>query len=362
MDEKKFGSDATESRSAATHGGQQIPMKGNIMHRTTTRFGRRAFGLAAVGALALSACGSEEIARFTDTGGSGASDGGGAGASDGGGGASDGGGTGAATADLPQLEAGFTVENFTKDVTVSNTLQPQNNTVITPTGTLTIDGVQEIATVPAEAVDLEAEMDEDGEELDFAAAEGEVLRALDLSFAPEDDDDLAYDDGPPPTDLSIRAGGSQTHPADRDRADRVQEPHHTFPVSVEPFPVLYDGEPDDDIDATVSFQATTLTLTAWTEETGWAEPGGAWLVMDWSSEITVDTSTPGLVEAGSYSAVASVTVDGETTTDEVHADELLLSPSSNEEERTLVVPVSAEMSAATVSMSGEFSVEVDSKP
>ena len=146
------------------------------------------------------------------------------------------------------------------------------------------------------------------------------------------------------------------------RADRVQEPHHTFPVSVEPFPVLYDGEPDDDIDATVSFQATTLTLTAWTEETGWAEPGGAWLVMDWSSEITVDTSIPGLVEAGSYSAVASVTVDGETTTDEVHADELLLSPSSNEEERTLVVPVSAEMSAATVSVSGEFSVEVDSKP
>src|SRR5699024_706451 len=206
--------------------------------------------------------------------------------------------------------------------------------------------------VPAEAVDLEAEMDEDGEELDFAAAEGEVLRALDLSFAPEDDDDLAYDDGPPPTDLSIRAGGSQTHLAELDlaastrilvappprdlstrpggwqphlaeldledstrilvsvpqdgsaalvvsseghdqlvdlltgerqdddvaaayyRADRVQEPHHTFPVSVEPFPVLYDGEPDDDIDATVSFQATTLTLTAWTEETGWAEPGG----------------------------------------------------------------------------------------
>src|SRR5699024_9383947 len=275
----------------------------------TTRFGRRAFGLAAFGALALSACGSEEIARFTDTGGSGASDGGGAGASDGGGGASDGGGTGAATADLPQLEAGFTVENFTKDVTVSNTPQPQNNTVITPTGTLTIDGVQEIATVPAEAVDLEAEMDEDGEELDFAAAEGEVLRAFDLSFAPEDDDDLAYDDGPPPTDLSIRAGGSQTHLAELDledstrilvsvpqdgsaalvvsseghdqlvdlltgerqdddvaaayyRADRVQEPHHTFPVSVEPFPVLYDGEPDNDIDATVSFQATTLTLTA----------------------------------------------------------------------------------------------------
>src|SRR5690625_8006062 len=106
MDEKEFGSDATESRSAATHGGQQLPMKGNIMHRTTTRFGRRAFGLAAFGALALSACGSEEIARFTDTGGSGASDGGGAGAS-GGGGATGGGATGDASAELAQVEWGF---------------------------------------------------------------------------------------------------------------------------------------------------------------------------------------------------------------------------------------------------------------
>src|SRR5699024_12833921 len=60
------------------------------------------------------------------------------------------------------------------------------------------------------------------EELDFAAAEGEVLRALDLSFAPEDDDDLAYDDGPPPTDLSIRAGGPQTHLAELDLEDSTR--------------------------------------------------------------------------------------------------------------------------------------------
>ena len=93
------------------------------MHSTTTaRFGRRSFGLAAVGAFALAACGSEETAEFEDAGGSSASDEGGA--SDGGGAAPD------ATAGLPQLDAGFTVEDFTKDVTVSDTLQPEKNTEI----------------------------------------------------------------------------------------------------------------------------------------------------------------------------------------------------------------------------------------
>ncbi|MDN6330095.1 MAG: hypothetical protein L0J84_12235, partial [Brachybacterium sp.] len=289
---------------------------------TTARLGRRSFGLAAVGALALTACGSGEVAGFEDTGGSGASD---AGGSDGGGDAS--------AADLPPLDPGFLKEEFTKDVTVTSTLQPENSTVITPTGTLSIDGLQELAAVPAEAVDLEPELDEDGEVLDYAAVQGEVLRALDLSFTPAGEDAPGGGDGLPPTDVSIRAGGSQSHLAELDgdysdrillsvpedgsavlvvsseghdqlvdlltgerrdddvaavyyREGRVQEPHHTFPASVDPFPVLYDGEADHDIDATVSFQATTLTLTAWTADTGWAEPGGAWLVMDWSSEIT----------------------------------------------------------------------------
>ena len=41
------------------------------MHSTTTaRFGRRSFGLAAVGALALAPCGSEEPPEFEDAGGS----------------------------------------------------------------------------------------------------------------------------------------------------------------------------------------------------------------------------------------------------------------------------------------------------
>lgn len=366
---------------------------------TTARFGRRAFGLAAVSALALAACDSGEVAGFEEADGSDA-------------GASDGGGDAAApdaAPDLPQLEKSLIVEDLTKDVTVSDTLQPENSTVITPTGTLSIDGVQALDAVSAEAVDREPETDEAGEAVGFAAAEGEVLRAIDLSFAAAGEDALGADDGPPPTDLSIRTGGSQSHLAEIEgdysnrilvsvpedgsavlvvsseghdqlvdlltgerqdddvaavyyREGRVQEPHHAFPISVEPFPVLYDGEADSEIDAAVSFQATTLTLTAWTEQTGWAEPGGAWLVMDWIGETTIDTSIPGLVSAGSYSATASVSVDGEATTDEVHADELMLSPSSNEEKRTLVTAVSMETSAATVSMSGKLSVEVDSSP
>ncbi|MGP9538078.1 hypothetical protein ACT3SP_08700 [Brachybacterium sp. AOP43-C2-M15] len=371
------------------------------MHSTTTaRFGRRAFGLAAVGALALAACGSEDAAEFEDAGGSGASDGGGSDASDGGGAAAD------ATAGLPRLDAGFILEDFTKDVTVSDTLQPEKNTVITPTGTLTIDGLQALASVSAEAVELDPETGEAGEEAEFAAADGEVLRAIDLSFTHDGEDDWGAEDGLPPTDISIRAGGSQSHlaeitsdyssrilvsvPEDGSaalvvsseghdqvvdlltgerqeddiaaayyREDRVQEPHHTFPVSIEPIPVLYGGDADSEIDATVSFQATTLTLTAWTEGNGWAEPGGAWLEMAWKCETTIETSLPGLVKAGSFSATASLTVADETTTDEVHADKLNLSPSSNTQERTLIAAVSADTSAATVSMSGTFTVEVD---
>src|SRR5699024_10480125 len=191
----------------------------------------------------------------------------------------------------PQPAPGFHQEAFTKDVTVTSTLNPENSTVITPTGTLSIDGLQELTSVPADAVDLDPELDEDGEVLDFAAAQGEVLRAVDLSFTPVDEDAPGGGDGLPATDLSVRGGGSQTHLAEIDakytdrillsvpedgsavlvvsseghdqlvdlltgerqgddvaavyyREDRVQEPHHTFPVSVDPFPVLYGGEAD----------------------------------------------------------------------------------------------------------------------
>ena len=37
--------------------------------------------------------------------------------------------------------------------------------------------------MPADAVGLDPETNEDGEELEFAAAEGEVLRAVDFSFS-----------------------------------------------------------------------------------------------------------------------------------------------------------------------------------
>src|SRR5699024_12489134 len=60
------------------------------------------------------------------------------------------------------------------------------------------------------------------EQLDVAAAEGAGRRAGGLSYAPEEDDARAYDDGPPPTDLSIRAGGSQTHLAELDLEDSTR--------------------------------------------------------------------------------------------------------------------------------------------
>lgn len=374
------------------------------MHSTSIPVGRRAFGLAVVGALALSACGSDDTAGFDVSGGS---DGGGGGSDSGGasdGGTSDGGGE--IPANLPRLDAGFTAEGFTKDVTVTATMQPTNSTVVTPTGTLTIAGLQEIATVPADALELDAERGADGEELDYAAAEGEVLRALDLSFTPFGEDSWSSDDDLPLTDLSLSATGTQTHLAEITRSyeerfllsvpedgsgrlivsseghdqvvdlftgereedevaaayyrgDRVQEPHHTFPVPVDPYPVLYDGKEDSEIVPEVSFQATTLTLTAWTKEKGWAEPGRAWLVLDWISECSLATEVPGLVDVGEYAAVATVDVDGETTTDKITLDKVLYAPSTSTEESTLVVPVAVDMAAATISMSGSLSLSIN---
>ena len=110
------------------------------------------------------------------------------------------------------------------------------------------------------------------------------------------------------------------------REDRVQEPHHTFPAAVESIPVLYGGDEDSEIAASVSFQATALTLTAWTKEERLGRARSAWLEMDWNCETTIETSVPGLVEEAAFSATASLTVDDKTTTDELHADKLSFSP------------------------------------
>jgi hypothetical protein len=368
------------------------------MHRTSTRlttyrFGRRAFGLAVLGALALSACSDEQSAEFDPAGGTGGSDGGGGSASD------------AAAADLPPLEPGLVVEEFTKEVTVADTLQPTAGTVITPTGTLSIEGVQELSSVPGEAVDQEPETGEDGEELEFAAAPGEVLRALDLTFTATSEDLSGEGAGTPLTDISIRAGGAQTHLAEIDggyenrllvsvpqdgsamlviscdghdqlvdlltgerqeddvaaayyREGRVQEPHHTFPIQVDSIPVLRKGAADGEVTSEVALQAETLTLTAWTPENGWAEPGGAWLVLGWSSSIGLTSLRTGLVSTNGYTVTASLTVDGETTTDEISEDRVPFGSPASPATSTLVAPVSVDTTTATVSMSGSFSLEI----
>ena len=250
--------------------------------------------------------------------------------------------------------------------------------------------------MPADAVGLDPETNEDGEELEFAAAEGEVLRAVDFSFTANSQDAFSTDAALPATDVSIRGGSSQTHlaeltgdtssryllsvPADGSavlvvsseghdqvidlltgerqaddvaaafyREGRVQEPHHTFPAEVKAIPVLYSGEEDSEIAASVSFQATTLTLTAWTKEEGWAEAGSAWLLC-WTGTAR-PLSTPrcrGFVDVKGYSATASVTVDGKATTDEFHADKLSFAPSSTKEARALTAAVPVGTTSVTV--------------
>ena len=81
--------------------------------------------------------------------------------------------------ELPSAESGIIYADFPDSVTVVETLRPEPGHVITPVGTLTIQGVEVVEAVPASAIDI-VPKELEGE---ASPADGEIFRILNLSYA-----------------------------------------------------------------------------------------------------------------------------------------------------------------------------------
>ncbi|GGF36546.1 hypothetical protein GCM10010922_09700 [Microbacterium sorbitolivorans] len=227
-----------------------------------------------------------------------------------------------------RVTSGFFYQGVSKDLTTVNTVRPTNKTVTTPAGTLTINQVDELSDIDADAVGLEQKYDEATTEiLPYGPAEGEVLRVIDFAFVASDTE------GAPSTDLSLKINGTQTHVAELrgSDADRIllsvpadgsaqlvvssdghdqfvdlltgeraddpvtatyyrdvtrQEPHHVLKIDSSEFQTWLDWLEQDIVD-TVSYdvQIDSVELTPWQPEKGWAPEGRTWAAIDWTYDI-----------------------------------------------------------------------------
>ena len=256
------------------------------------------------------------------------------------------------------VEPGFVYDDISKNVTSTANLRPENDQVVVPNGTLTINSVQEVSTVKGEDLGLGTV---DG---GYGAPEGEALRVVDVSFAPNEE---FPDSDAPTSDLSIEVGGAQEHlyTLDGEQDHRIlvsaaedgttqlivssegheqqvdvltgeradddvaaayylstprQEPHHEFPIESDRFPTKSTTGPDEDVTTAYSFQVDSATLSAWTAEDGWAEPDQAWLVVDWKYEVTAEHSIiSGRIDR--FDAALAIKVGDDVTQDKVHDED-----------------------------------------
>lgn len=301
------------------------------MTRTVSTPLRTTLSVAALAALTLTACGddNDDAAEFEAAGGDASAD-------------PQAEGTEAEVdegPELPQVDSGFTYEDLSQNVTVTDTQRPESDEVITPTGTLSIDEVETIESVAPEEVGLdpqyedEDEDDFDAEPLDYAPAEGEEFRVLNLSFSPDDEADHGTS-----TSVAISDGGAQDHLFDlgseqqhrvlvsaSDDAQLVissdghdqyvdiytgereeeeiaagyyreitqQDPSHTFPIEDGSLPLLdRNDEVADPFEVEYDFHISSVRLVGWDEENGWASEGEAWLQVDYVFEFEVDAPAP----------------------------------------------------------------------
>ncbi|MGO1838755.1 MAG: hypothetical protein ACTH0E_04470 [Candidatus Microbacterium stercoravium] len=348
------------------------------MTSTTTRtlFIRSGAGLAALSMLALAGCGSANDAATFQTGAGGASEEMSATPAP----------TEEAAAGGESVEPGFVYDDISKNVTSTANLRPENDQVVVPNGTLTINSVQEVSIVKGEDLGLGTV---DG---GYGAPEGEALRVVDVSFAPNEE---FPDSDAPTSDLSIEVGGAQEHlyTLDGEQDHRIlvsaaedgttqlivssegheqqvdvltgeradddvaaayylstprQEPHHEFPIESDRFPTKSTTGPDEDVTTAYSFQVDSATLSAWTAEDGWAEPDQAWLVVDWKYEVTAEHSIiSGRIDR--FDAALAIKVGDDVTQDKVHDEDKNRHAEGN---RSTSVSVPIETADVTVSVSG----------
>lgn len=237
---------------------------------------------------------------------------------------------------LPEAKAGLVVADISQEAAVLDTLRPENNEIITPAGTLTVQEVEIVESLAATEVDADAGAEQD----ELGPAAGEAFRILNFSFAPDErtqgygDDVLDVE-----ADLALNAGGQQQHLSDLDdeedyrtlvsapqddgaqlvvssqghdqyidvltgertaeaqdaaatyyRDITTQDLNHAFPIPSDGIPIerTAGSAEQDDAPVDYSLRINSAELTAWSPEDGWAAPGEGWLAIDWSYDIESD--------------------------------------------------------------------------
>lgn len=208
-------------------------------HHVTRPLGRAAIALAAVGAVTLAGCSEGEVAEFDDAPEATQNT---APEGDRAEGSAE---TAEATADAAEhtaeplvADAGLVHEDISQSPAVLDTLRPESGTVITPAGTLTVQEVEVIDSVPAEELGLagddgqgQGEAAAEGGEVEgeeategpgpdqVRAADGEEFRILTMSFTPDQATERWGDDAPQAdASLALNLDGVQSHLHDLDGA------------------------------------------------------------------------------------------------------------------------------------------------
>lgn len=353
-------------------------------------------GLAAVTALALSACGGTETAGFAEDPTTAAS----VESTDGGTSGNDGDLENFGTVERVPVDSGFTYEELGKEITVSETIRPERNTVVTPAGVLTVQQVQAVDEVEPGKVGLPSELDDGREVLSYAPADGEVFRVIEVAFEST---------GPrngPTAELSISIDGSQRHiatlgdesvvrllvslPEDggtrlvvasdghdqfvdvltgereeddvaaayyRDKA--VQEPHHVIKAPALTFPTKTHSGPYEDLVTDFAFTIKSARLTAWNSADGWAAPGEAWLEVSWSHDLRAASESRLGNRFSPIIAGLRVDVDGDVQTAD-HLFEREWGTTGAKDEHTDWVSVPIDVESVAVSFGGKFTLEIPS--
>ena len=308
---------------------------------------------------------------------------------------------------LPETEPGLIYPDFPQGASVAETLTPEQNQVITPAGTLTIESVETLNSVVASDIgmDISGEYDiEEAPQTAVQAAHGEVFRVVKLYFEPRFSDTNTPEELPAAS-LSVKHSGQQTHISDFNepevsrilfsvpeddaqlvitsdgheqsidvltgervieeddpaagyyRDTTVQDIHHDFQIENDAIQVmsgLGNNAEAEDANVFYDLQVRSATLSGWTRETGWASPGEAWLTVDWGYDFSHDflrsSVTPRLVQTD-----LTLTADlPDTTLEERHVEE----DGSSEDVRTVfAVPVDTTDIDLSISGSTEFILE-----
>ncbi|GAB3811184.1 hypothetical protein GCM10028820_01980 [Tessaracoccus terricola] len=354
----------------------------------------RNLGLAGIALVALSACGATQAADFTEDGANPS-----ASAETTAETTTEATQEAAPAVEVQPVESGFMTEEFAEDLTYTETVRPEQGTVITPAGTLEFVQVQAVETLTPQQIGLDATLSDGTEVTSYGPADGEVLRVVEVKFKPVSTTGW---DKAPQGDLSITVGGAQKHLHELDkersvrllvsmpddgstrlvvsseghdqlvdvltgerqdddvaaayyRANTVQEPHHTIRLDPITFPTDETGE-NSEVVTEFSFDVEAARLTAWTADGGWAEPDAAWLGITWAYDL--GTSEDGfLTEFTSMNVEASIDADGTVTTDGFHA-EGFYGTTGTDDERTTWVQVPVDLTSVTIGFSGDFAVEI----